>query len=226
MLPDLPPCLRFHPALPYMVPAGDRNWREIWRGPAMMAAVQGRDGPGAGVHRTWIDLRQPKGKAVIVAGDTELGAKKLLGSKKGGAIRLWTPAGAEVLVMGEGIETTLTARVAGDPSWAYWAGVDLGNMAGRRETGKGLKFAGRPDLTDDDAWVPPPWVKRLIFIRDGDSEPRLTRAQLLSGLRRAMALRPGLQGFIADAGDGRDLNDLLTSAETITPSTREEEGSD
>ena len=112
--------------------------------------------------------------------------------------------------MAEGIETTLSAMVARAlPGAAYWAGVDLGNMAGARRLGPGLKYAGLPDLTDRDAFVPPQWVKRLVFVQDGDSAPKLTRAKLLSGLRRAMALRPGLTAAIVHPGEGIDMNDLL-----------------
>jgi hypothetical protein len=82
-------------------------------------------------------------------------------------------------------------------------------MAGSRETGKGLRFEGIPRMDDDQAFVPPEWVKRLIFIQDGDSDPKDTRAKLVAGLRRAMVLRPGLKGQIVHAGAGVDLNDLV-----------------
>jgi hypothetical protein len=179
----------------------------------MLAAIQGADNRFCAVHRTWLDLDQPKGKAVItdpVTGEV-LQAKKVLGAKKGGAIRLSRGDGS-VLVMGEGIETSLTACVAGAVAGAsYWAGVDLGNMAGSRVLrGEGMRYAGIPDLDDADAFLPPPWVKHLIFIQDGDSEPRLTRAKLVAGLRRARAKVPGLERVsIAHAGEGRDLNDVL-----------------
>ncbi len=206
LLPELPRCLRFHPALPYMVADGPGRWREVFRGPAMLAAVAG--GEARAVHRTWIDLDRPNGKARVVDGDREMPAKKVLGSKKGGSIRLHSPQSATVLVMGEGIETTLTARVAADPAFAYWAGVDLGNMAGR---GRGRTAEERclPDLSDDDAFVPPPQIERLVYIMDGDSEPGATRALLERGLRRAMALRRGLTAAIVAAPPGKDLNDVL-----------------
>jgi hypothetical protein len=51
-------------------------------------------------------------------------------------------------------------------------------------------------------------VRRLVFIQDGDSDPRETRAKLMSGLRRAGALIPGLQMQIVHAPSGRDLNDV------------------
>ena len=112
--------------------------------------------------------------------------------------------------MGEGIETTLTAAIAGVwPGAHYWAGVDLGNMAGQRQMGPGLMYAGIPDLDDAEAFVPPPWVRHLVYVQDGDSEPRSTRAKLLAGARRAMMLRPGLRAQIAPCPDGSDLNDVL-----------------
>ncbi len=216
LLPRLPICLRYAPDLPYMVenpaPQGrDDKYIEAWRGPAMLAAIQGPDNRFCAVHRTWFDLDQPQGKAAILHPVTgaKMARKKILGAKKGGAIRLCRGDGP-VMVMGEGIETTFTAAVAGVwPAAHFWAGVDLGNMAGSRMLGKGLRYAGIPDLTDADAFVPPPWVKHLIFVQDGDSDPRDTTAKLCAGLRRAMVHRPGLRGQIAACPDGQDLNDVL-----------------
>lgn len=210
--PHLPSGIRYHPACRYMVEAA-AGWREIHRGPAMIASIQSADGKGTAVHRTWIDLDRPNGKAVIT--DPETGAamksKKTLGAKKGGAIRLSGPwAEAPVMVMGEGIETTLSALVTGIPPGAvYWCGIDLGNISGNRVMGQGQKFAGIPDLDDREAFVPPAWVRELILIRDGDSEPKSTQARLLAGARRAMALRPGLRARIVPVPAGRDLNDVL-----------------
>lgn len=216
LLPVMPGSLRYMADCPYTVPDEDQRgkWRVIHRGPAMIAAVQAPDRRLTAVHRTWLDLDQPSGKAVLtdpLGRRNDLPAKKVLGSKKGGAIRLRSPSDAATMIMGEGIETTLSG-LAGEsvhPGAAFWAGVDLGNMAGRRKLGPGLKYAGLPDLDDAEAFVPPPQIERLIFVQDGDSDPRLTRAMLESGLRRAMALRPGLQGSIVFPGEGRDLNDVL-----------------
>lgn len=215
----MPRALRYIADCPYTVPDEDRRggWRVIHRGAAMVAGVLGADGVLTAVHRTWIDLDNPSGKARLtdpLDRRTDLPAKKVLGSKKGGAIRLCSPEGARALVMGEGIETTLSAMIAEDPPRraAYWAGVDLGNMSGRRHGGEGMRYAGLPDMSDTDAFVPPAQIARLIYIQDGDSDPRLTRAKLLAGVRRAMALRPGLRGEIVHAGEGIDLNDLLRGA--------------
>lgn len=212
LLPVLPPALRFQPDLAYMVqnPENDR-WICAHRGPAMIAAIQGPDARLCAVHRTWFDPEAPLGKIAVhhpVTGAL-MPRKKVQGSKKGGAIRL-SRGFDETLVMGEGIETTLSAQVSGAyPGAMFWAGVDLGNMAGRRQSGPGLKFAGLPEIEDDEAFVPPAGVTRLIYIQDGDSEPRETRAKLEAGLRRAMIKRPGLRGQIAAAPQGFDLNDVL-----------------
>jgi hypothetical protein len=210
-----PIALRFHPDLPYMVPAPDgRTWTELHRGPAMVAGCLAPDGRLTAVHRTWIDLNAPNGKARLLHQGEAMPAKKVWGSKKGTAIRLSHPgaAGFDTLVMGEGIETTLTAMAADAyPGAAYWAGVDLGNMSGQRVIrGDGMKYAGIPDLEDAEAFLPPPCVTWLIFVQDGDSEPRLTRAKLVAGLRRARANCPGLERIsIVHAGEGRDLNDIV-----------------
>lgn len=211
LLPRLPQALRYHPDLPYMARAGSASWVEIHRGPAMLGGILAPDGALTGVHRTWIDLDQPKGKARITHDGEAMPAKKVWGSKKGGAIR-FSDRRRPTLIMGEGIETTLTAAAARAVRAAdFWCGIDLGNMAGRRITrGEGMKYAGVPDLEDGDAFLPPPWVEHLVFVQDGDSDPRLTRAKLLSGLRRARARVASVRRIsIVHAGEGRDMNDIL-----------------
>lgn len=220
---SLPRCFRFEPAARLVVPDDKRRGEfvTVHKGPAMLAAIMDARGELTGVHRTWIDLGQPKGKVVaphpFKAGEM-VPSKKVYGSKKGGAIRVFTPRDASTLVMAEGIETTLSAMVAAafEAGAAYWVGVDLGNMAGARKLGPNLKYAGIPDMSDRDAFVPPAWVRRMVFVQDGDSDPRLTRAKLLSGLRRAMALRPGLTAAIVHPGEGIDMNDLLMGATDVT----------
>ncbi|MGL5735047.1 MAG: DUF7146 domain-containing protein [Beijerinckiaceae bacterium] len=212
----LPDCLRFAPDLPYAIQI-DGKWREVHRGPAMLARISAPDGSFMGCHRTWFDLSAPQGKVKIahpVTGEA-LARKKTLGSVKGNAIRLTGRHFSPSLVMGEGSETTFSAGMSKAlPDAMFWAGVSLGNMGGSRETGKGLKFAGIPRMDDDRAFLPPPWVTDLTFLMDGDSEPRNTRATLQAGLRRAMAMRrrdggAPLRARIAAAPTGMDFNDVL-----------------
>lgn len=211
----LAPALRFHPDLPYMEQIG-RDWVELHRGPAMLAAIQGRDGRFIGCHRTWVDVARPKGKPLILHPGTgkALKVKKSLGSVKGGSVRLVTPrAPWDVLVMGEGNETTLSALVHGGLAGAaFWAGVSLGNICGGRVPVPGRRSSDLPDLSDADAFVPPAHVRRLVLIQDGDSEPDSTRAKLVAGARRAMALVPGLRAQIVPCPAGADLNDVIMGA--------------
>ena len=209
MLGEIPAALRFIVDHPYVKKIG-KDYVTVHRGPCMIAGILNMRGDLVAVHQTWVDRNPPHAKASITYQGETMPSKLVRGSKKSGAIRLNTPKAAEVLIMGEGIETTLSATVAAPfPNAAYWAGVDLGNMSGRMQKVKGQKYSGVPDMSDSDAFVPPSWVKRLLFIMDGDSDPVMTRAKLECGLRRAMALLPGLKGQIVHSGDGVDMNDVL-----------------
>jgi hypothetical protein len=210
-----PRSLRFAPDLPYWrkINGTGREWH---RGPAMVAAITDAAGKLTAVHMTWIDLMRPKAKALILGPDGQAQPAKLMrGSKKGGAIRLTEWREAPVMMMGEGIETTATAMVSDvDPSAAYWAGADLGNMAGLMvKSGKRGTLSGAPDLTDTRAFVPPDWVDRFVLLEDGDSEPVSTRAKLMCAVRRAQHAKPGRTAAIVAAGTGHDFNDILTGAQ-------------
>ncbi|MGB0901177.1 DUF7146 domain-containing protein [Halocynthiibacter sp.] len=209
----MPDALRFIDDHPYVKKINGKN-EVVHRGPCMIAGILNPRDELTAVHQTWIDPQALHGKASITWHGEDMPAKMVRGSKKSGAIRLSEPKGFDTLVMGEGIETTLTAMLAVPfPGAAYWAGVDLGNMSGKMQKIKGQRYSGLPDMDDLDAFVPPPWVKRLYFIMDGDSEPNMTHAKLMSGLLRAMTVVPGLRGGIVKAGPGVDLNDMLVGAE-------------
>lgn len=218
---------------------GGERPRLLHSGPAMLAAVLRPDGRFGAVHVTWIDPARPGRKATIVVPETgePLPAKKVHGAKKGGAIRLADPLGAARLVVGEGIETTASVMVAeARPDTAYWVGVDLGNLGGRaaetlvhpsltRADKAGRVRRARypgpvPDMTDDEAFVPPGRFRQVVFLGDGDSDRVTTEAALMRGARRAMRLNHALEACIAWAPAGADFNDVLTAtaatAETVT----------
>jgi len=210
----LPPTLRYLPDHRYIKALGGAPV-EMHRGPAMIAAVQDARGRVRAVHQTWIDPVRRGEKARITRDGADQPAKLVRGLKKGGAIRLSSARGCDTLVMGEGIETTLSALVADAiPAAAYWAGVDLGNISGHMLRVPGVKWSGQPDMEDSEAFVPPAWVRRFVLIMDGDSSPTATRARLESGARRAMALRPGLVAEVVVLPRGKDLNDVLREGAT------------
>ena len=188
------------------------DWEVVDRSPAMVARIMQPGGEFGAAHITYLDLAEKKGKRVTIDPNTkeQLPSKIVLGSKKGGAILLYTPPEAERIVMGEGIETTLTAmQEAFEKRTAYWCGVDLGNMAG--PTGFDEDGVRRHDIPDLDAraFVPPVWCKEFVILRDGDSESGKTDKMLKRCGRRAMMLRPGLVAKIANAEPGKDFNDML-----------------
>jgi hypothetical protein len=189
-------------------------------GPAMIAAVTRPDGTFGAVHQTWLDIEQPNGKVVLppAADGSERPSKKVLGVKKGGAIRLFTPEGARRIVMGEGIETTLTALAFNhEAETAYWAGVDLGNMAGRAARAEsGGQIWDQPDLDDRDCFLPPEWCEELVYLCDSDEASTHTEEKVIRGLRRALHVRqensdlPALTvSYVPPLGEGMDLNDLV-----------------
>jgi phage/plasmid primase-like uncharacterized protein len=162
----LPETLRFHP--------------ECWHGPtarrypAIVAAVQG--GAGFGIHRTYL---KPDGSGKA---DVEP-AKMMLGSCAGGAVRL--SGGASRLVVGEGIETSLSLACGLlDEPVRIWAALSTSGL-------RGLRL--------------PTQVGRLTIAIDGDKPGREAGHALAE---RAYAC--GWQVGILDPGDGADWNDRLT----------------
>lgn len=232
---------------------GSKGYRTLEIGPAMLARVvlpkrllAAGDPLGAfgAVHMTWLDplvcalsdqppgerlLGQPLlGKGKLVLPIDEAGkprpSKKVRGSKRGGAIPLFTPSADPVpprrIVMGEGIETTLTALChAYEPETAYWAGIDVGNMAGKSLRVDGTPVHDQPDLDDQDCFLPPDWCEELVYLGEGDDASVHSREKCLRGLRRAKLLReraiaagaalpPLRTTYVPPLEAGKDMNDL------------------
>ncbi|GHE50901.1 hypothetical protein GCM10019059_07540 [Camelimonas fluminis] len=203
--------------------------RVVHRGPAMLAPIVGPDGAFSGLHITWIDLAQPKGKAMILDPDTgeALPAKKVRGVKVGGRIELIRCASPIALVIGEGIETVLSvwtamAAVGRDlDGIAFWSSVDLGNLGGhaaglaphptaRRPDGSPLRIPGPVPDMDARAIPVPDSVARVLLLGDGDSDRFLTETTLQRAARRYARLGRDIRR--AFAPDGKDFNNLLMEA--------------
>jgi hypothetical protein len=224
--PDAHKRLRCVPDMPYFAHGG-KNAAVIHRGPAMVAPIVRADGKFSGLHLTWIDLDQPKGKAKILDPETNeaLPAKKVRGSKAGGAIQLVKALPMTRLVVGEGIETVLSVWHALNSlghdlaDTAFWSAVDLGNLGGKAEgtvAHPTLKdAAGRPRRVPgpEPDWMSPmvhvpAGLDDVVLLGDGDSDRVVTCCALYRAQQRigAGSVR------VAWAPAGRDFNDLLTAA--------------
>lgn len=206
-----------------------KNGKVHFEGPAMIACLQKPTGGFAGIHRTWIDLDQPKGRPIVLDADGKpLKTKLTLGSKQGSAIRLIGQRTDDLpgtMIVGEGIETTLSVVAHARRVWgvggrseeslpnqgvAAWCLSDLGNMAGRALSREHRDW---PDMDDIECWRCPPQVRRLIYLGDDGPDHTPTRVKLERGLRRHQRLASlgdrALETRMAWAGDGLDFNDLL-----------------
>ena len=147
----------------------------------MVALVtNGVDETPLGIHRTFL-ARNGNGKAPIEP------AKMMLGPCRGGAVRLADAAG--VLMVGEGIETCLSAMQAtGIPAWAALST-------------SGLRTLGLPDA-----------VKDIIILADGDDAGEAAaRDAALRWEREGRRIR------IARPPRGMDFNDLLRVGSPAIP---------
>jgi putative DNA primase/helicase len=162
----LPPLetIRSHPALKH--PTGN-----YW--PAMVALVtRGVDDEPLAIHRTFL-AHDGLGKAPVEP------QKMMLGSCRGGAVRLANPA--DVLMVGEGIETCLAAMQAtGYPTWAALSTSGLITL----------------DL--------PPEVRDLIILADGEEAGEAAANKAALRWRRE-----GRRVRIAHPTKGMDFNDML-----------------
>jgi putative DNA primase/helicase len=168
---DPPPSLRWAPAL---------RRQDGTNRPAMIARIDNIDGELIGIARTWL--------ARDAAGIWHRHDRAMLGRATRGAVRL-APA-AETLMIGEGIETCLSAvQATGMPAWAA------------------LSTSGIVAL------ILPPIVRTVIILADhdrngaGERGARTAAARWLVEGRRVRIAMP--------AQPGSDINDvLLASAET------------
>jgi hypothetical protein len=196
---------------------GRKRARIIHRGPAMVAPIVDNAGKFRGLHRTWIDLARPKGHAVILDPDTgePENSRKYGGRTQAAHVELLGPRLPRQIIIGEGIETTLTVRLALSRlgrdlcATAFWTALDLGNFGGKAADRVGRMSGPTPDLSSPGI-VLPDSAAEVIILGDGDSDPVLTEC----ALRRAAArwATPSRQVRVAWAPKGRDFNDLLGEA--------------
>lgn len=172
-----------------------------------------------GVHRTYLDRREPKKREIdrvtLASGKrADNLAKKMFGRK--GLIRIGPVR--EIMAVAEGVETALSwlQLAFTNDDCAIAAAGDLGVLSGgstgamphptlhKRVIPNGIPDPDRPGMAIPDQ------VKELIIIGDGDSDPANTRAHILTAARRHHGL--GRRISIHMAPDGQDWNDVLMSA--------------
>lgn len=184
-----PLAIRHHGALPWR--EADRETGEITEGvaPAMIAAIYGPAAAGRvpaffGVHRTWLAREGDAWRKAKLESP-----KKVLGSMRGGFVRLWAGRGAHPPVyLTEGLEDGLSAAVL-RPSAMVLMAISLGNIA---------------------AMELPPALRRLTIVRDNDANAQ-ARAAIDKAVERFRAQGRKV-GIWANHHGGKDLNDALMSA--------------
>ena len=166
----IPRSLRFHPDLRH--PNGKRH-------AAMVAVVtDGQSGIARAVHRTFLS-EDGSAKANVSP------QRMFLGPSRGGAVRL--AAATDQLMVGEGIETCLTAMQAtGRPVWAALSAAGL----------RTLELPGA--------------IREVIILADGDDPGE---AAALEAANRWKA--EGRVVRIARAPRGSDFNDVLLGRATL-----------
>lgn len=213
--------LRCIEGMPYYA-SGKRDAEVVHRGPAMLAAFT-KGGKFAGLHITWLDLKADNGKVALTVEGEALPAKKMRGSKAGAAIELVaSPFNVtDTLIIGEGIETTLSVWCALEAAGrtlsgiAFWAAGDLGNLGGRAAetmthptpvTGRARRVPGpTPDLSSPSIAIPES-VTEVIILGDADSDPFTTRCALARACARFA--KAGRTVRVAFPPQGSDFNDI------------------
>lgn len=186
-LPDMPGALRWAEAVDWV----DEETGEVftWRNCMVSAMTRGKK--VTGLHRTFL---KPDGSGKREGGK----AKTMIGSVRGAAIRLTKGASGlspseaakrgklDPLVIGEGIETTLTCAVA-RPDYRAWAAGSLSLMG----------------LLD---W--PPCASAVILLKDNDWKPEALKAfeRVEQHWRSQAAGRPVK---VVGAAVGNDFNDWV-----------------
>lgn len=223
----VPVTLRYTELDYWDTPKGSDKPVNYGRFPCMVGAMQIAPGKAGicGVHVTYL-RPDGRGKAEIFCKATgeALPSKKMQGQHRHASVR-FAQAGP-VLALAEGIETSLSCRVAGGQGFGpgalpIWAAGSLDNLAGFALPGakgaphpeKPRKFlrAQAPD-PDRPGVALPDCVQTVILCEDGDSGDRALATSIydLACVRWAAEGRRVLR---ARPRDGKDFNDMLRAAQ-------------
>lgn len=137
----LGPALRYHPRV--FLRHGSDDAHPPQRAPALLAKITDNRGQITGCARVYLDL-STGGLAEIES------PKRILGQLHGHAIRFWSGTGRSDLVVGEGLENTLSVGTA-------LPEFDLASCLTATHLG---------------LFIPPPGIKRIWIARDNDDAGR------------------------------------------------------
>lgn len=149
--------------------------------PAMLALIQDESGKGVGLQRTYLDKNGSKA-------DVENG-KMTLGSALGAVMFGEIKCG--LLIIGEGIESVLSARAIAERKgrpWAAWAAIGAGTLA-RRVT-------------------PPMGLERIVIAADIDEPGIIAAVVLRQRILDAQIIDRKSLSINLPCKKGRDFNDL------------------
>jgi len=185
-LNTIPSVLREHAGLGYWEEQpGKARHVKVGTFPCLLARVQGVDGKGVNIWRTYLD--REGNKAPVECAKKAVG--RFLG--KGYAVRLAEPG--DELGVSEGLETALSAQLLrGIPTWSTLSANGMANFELPAE------FRQR--------------VKKVVIFADNDSPDELGRRAGNDAARklRDRLLSQGLKAFIVmPAGTKFDFNDIL-----------------
>lgn len=219
MTEDLSVDIRFAPTLQYWGFPEDGD-KQVCLGefPCVVSAIRALDDTLIGIHRTYLDPREPK-KLEPPGDQRRNAAKKVFGEWMGGAIRM-SPA-RPAMAIGEGIETCASwwQLGVGPDDIGLWCAVALRNLSGGstgmlphpRPSGNIKTIQnGVPDMREPGLLLPPE-VRSIYLLGDGDSDMHATHAQLLTGARRHRA--EGREVFLHMAPASLDWNDFVLGKE-------------
>lgn len=205
--------------MPYYAGGADKG-DVLAHAPVLVLPIVDVAGVFRGLHMTYLDLAQPKGKLKIAdpkKPDEFLDAKKVRGSKKGNHVVIAAPpadVATTALIVGEGFEKTLAVWMALEASGrdlgttTFWSACDLGNLTGK-SAGRGRAQLADPD-PEDPGLVIPDSVTDLVLLGDSTSEGFTTRCAMHRAAVRYS--RPGRSVRVAWAPEGRDFDDMLREA--------------
>ncbi len=219
--------------MPYFVHEKDKKPRIVHRGPAMIAPIVGDGRKFRGLHFTYLDLAQAKGKIQLedpTRPGELLDPKKTRGSKLGYHIDLIGGEAPARLVIGEGIEKTIAVWMAESANSAdlsatsYWVSVDLGNLAGKAlrpvphptlkdKAGRARRVPGPEPDPAEAGIVIPDSVAELVILGDSTSDAFATWCAVSRAVRRWT--RPGRVIRVAWSPAGNDFDDLLRGTEGV-----------